>query len=205
VESYIAIHLNDRHRLGNYPEIGFWMNYFVYEIPNHLLPRLDLDGVSCIKMKKDVAMSWKFANSERDHIKVMKGEDSVALKQLGYDNPNLEEHNEYKYKYFLTEEDYKNTTTFVKLVAAEELRKGFNRIWELEKPRVPEIYLELDRFDLLTDKEISDRLLEYKKNLLSYYEMYRSVETYISNASSIREAVSAMTLVTETINPEIKV
>lgn len=205
MNTYIVVHLDNKARMGGYPYVGYWMNYFVYEIPNHTVPRMDIQDMSCIKMPYEIAMCWKFANSVKDHIKVMKGEDSLMLEQLGEDNPNLEEHNEYKYKYFLTQEDYENTTKFIQMIAMEELRRGYNIIWELEKPRVPDIYVELYKMNKFVSQNISDRMLQYEDKLYRYAKEYEEVEKIVMGSSTIAEAFDALTVVTKTVNPEIDV
>ncbi len=201
--TFIAVHLDDRYKLGNYPDSGFWSNYFIYDIPEDLLPRLSLSGIPLLKLPEDVAMCWKFAGAKTDSVKIRKGADSLALKQLGEDNPGLLEHNDRKYRYILTEQDIINTVAFMKAIIKQELHRAYDQKWEVERPRVSKLYLELAKTDslLLQNDYIFYNLKSYKNSLEEMCDRIATLEKKIDSCNTIPECDAVFVEVALDINP----
>lgn len=201
--TFIAVHLDDRHRLANYPNSGFWANYFIYDIPEDLLPRLNLVSIPLLKMSEDIAMCWKFAGAKTDTVKVRKGPDSLSLKQLGEDNPGLLEHNDLKYKYVLTEQDVLNTVAFMKAIIKQELHRAYDQRWEVERPRVSKLFLDLAKTDshLLQNDYISQSIALYNNKLEDMCARIATLEKKIDACKTIAECDSAFLEVALDINP----
>lgn len=129
---YIGVHLEDRSCIGNHKEIGFWQNYFVYEIEDHVISRLDLAQRRVVVFpSKDVAMGWLFANPNRDAITVRPANNEYVLDYLGRENlvPKTLE----KYKYFITPTDADNGLLFAKLVLREKVNRDYETMWSYIK------------------------------------------------------------------------
>lgn len=200
---FIAVHLDDRYKLGNYPESGFWSNYFIYDIPEDLLPRLSLSGIPLLKLPEDVAMCWKFAGAKTDTVKIRKGPDSLMLKQLGEDHPGLLEHNDRKYKYILTDQDVLNTVSFMKSIIRHELHRAYEQRWEVERPRVSKLYLDLSATDsvLLQNDHVFYSVKTYKNKLEELCAKMATLEKKIDACETIAECDSVFIEVALDINP----
>jgi xylose isomerase len=120
--------------MGNLTEIGFWENYFVYEVEDHVMSRLDLVRTRPVMLpSKDVAMGWLFALAQTDSVKVSnRGGICEYVQGLsgGY-IPYTKE----RIKYTITEKDIENGVNFAKLVLHEKVDRDFENMWLYMKPQ----------------------------------------------------------------------
>lgn len=131
---YLAVHFEEKSCFGNLPEIGFWENYYVYEIEDHVLSRLDLlKSRPVIFPSKEVAMGWLFATAQTDSIKITdRGGTSEYLKTLsGKWIPYTKD----RIKYEITNADISAGILFAKLVLHEKVDRDFANMWKYVKPQ----------------------------------------------------------------------
>jgi len=131
---YVAVHFEDKQYMGNLKEIGFWENYFVYEIEDHVLSRVDLTRVRLVTFPSiDVAMGWLFASAQTSVVKVSdRGGISDYVRSLGGSYiPYTKE----RIKYTMTDADIENGVAFAKAVLHEKADRDFENMWSYIKPQ----------------------------------------------------------------------
>ncbi len=131
----MAVYLEDKACLGSLKEIGFWENYFIYEIEDHVLSRIDLLRVRPVMFpSKHVAMGWLFATAQTDAVKVHPGTYvSDYLIEIG--NDRIVPHTKGRIKYTLNEQDVQNGAEFAKLVLHEKVDRDYENLWIYTKPQ----------------------------------------------------------------------
>ncbi len=132
---YMAVHFEDKTHMGSLKEIGFWEHYYVYEIEDHVLSRVDLLRVRPVMFpSKHVAMGWLFATAQTDAIKVHPGTDAGDyLTEIG--NDRVVPYTKGRIKYTLNEQDVQNGAEFAKLVLHEKVDRDYENMWIYTKPQ----------------------------------------------------------------------
>ena len=131
---YVAVHFEDKQYMGNLKEIGFWENYYVYEIEDHVISRVDLTRMRIVTLpSKEVAMGWLFASAQTDAVKVSdRGGLSDYVRSLdGSYIPYTKE----RIKYTITEKDTQNGVAFAKAILHEKADRDFENMWSYIKPQ----------------------------------------------------------------------
>ena len=132
---YMAVHFEDKTYMGNLREIGSWYDYYVYEIEDHVLSRVDLVRTRPVMLpSKDIAMGWLFATAQTDAIKINHGT-FVAdyLAEIGSDR--IVPHTKERIKYTLSEQDVLNGIKFAKLILHEKVDRAYENMWLYTKPQ----------------------------------------------------------------------
>jgi len=132
---YMAVHFEDKAYMGSLKEIGFWEHYYVYEIEDHVLSRVDLLRVRPVMFpSKHVAMGWLFATAQTDAVKVHP--DTYASEHLAeIDSTRMVPHTKGRVKYTLNEQDVQNGAEFAKLVLHEKVDRDYENMWIYTKPQ----------------------------------------------------------------------
>lgn len=131
---YLAVHFEDKQYMGNLKEIGFWESYFVYEIEDHVLSRVDLIRVRPVIFPSyEVAMGWLFASTQTPTVKVMEhGGISEYVRSL---DGEWVPYTKGRIKYTMTEKDIANGVAFAKIVLHEKVDRDFENMWKYIKPQ----------------------------------------------------------------------
>lgn len=131
---YLAVHFEDKSYLGNLTQVGFWEHYYIYEIEDHVLSRVDLLRTRPVVFpSKEVAMGWLFATAQRDSIKIPdRGGVADYVKTLA---GNYMPYTKERIKYELTEDDVQAGITFAKLILHEKVDRDFENMWKYVKPQ----------------------------------------------------------------------
>lgn len=196
---YLAVYLEDRGELAKFEAIGSWFNYFVYDISEDLVPRLDLLNHRPIVIpSKDIAYAWKFAGVTRGLIKPRKTVNEIRA-QLVEVGASFEPYSELKDLYRITEEDEANALTFMRLILTDMVHRGFERQWYLEKPQISKHYLEVP-IDTLPS-EVGKRVEEYRFKLADLVARMYAREQTVTAAASIAEANEVLYQLTVELNP----
>lgn len=163
---FIAVHHEDKSAIGNWPEYGEWMNWYLYDLPNDLVPRLNLLGIQTVVFEDSaVAAAWKFALIKRDHIKVHPDFGGVVIEQLGADNPRIMPYKPNKAKYMLTEADFANGVKFAKEIIKAIAYRGYQQMWELQTSALPLWHAAHSTESHSLKLELVNKLLEIESKL----------------------------------------
>lgn len=132
---YIAVHFEDKVYMGSLKEIGSWYDYYVYEVEDHVLSRIDLVRTRPVMLpSKDVAMGWLFATAQTDAIKINHGTFIADyLAEIGSDR--IVPHTKERIKYTLNEKDVLNGIKFAKLILHEKVDRAYENMWIYTKPQ----------------------------------------------------------------------
>lgn len=132
---YLAVHFEDKSLLGNLKEIGFWENYYVYEIEDHVISRIDLLKIRPVMFpSKSIAMGWLFATAQTDAVKVHPGTHvGDYVTEIGSDR--VVPHTKGRIKYTLNEQDVLNGAKFAKLVLHEKVDRDYENMWIYTRPQ----------------------------------------------------------------------
>lgn len=187
---YIAVYLDDKQHIGNIKEIGFWHNYFVYEIEDTLASRLEFLKIRCIPMPKEVAHGWKFTDLHRPFIVIR----DQALSMYGFSKEETEFHNVGKRRYVMTEEDKKNGVSFAKLVLKEEIYRKSKNLWEYTKNNYSDIYQEYFSYVYGTDDKNFITAVEnkYPKAVRGYKNKFLDMEFLVEKMYKAEEVVDSI-------------
>ena len=187
---YFAIYFEDKNPIGKYPEYGFWFNYFVYEMPEYLVPKLNLQNIRIVSLTEEVASAWKFAGIVGDSIKVR--DNTLPDKQIPKEL--REAYKPGKDKYYLTEKDFENATKFMKAIMMDMAHRGFEQAWNLTKPAWSKLYKGLPEAEPL--------YLEYLEHQKSYGKMLFDFQTKIENCSTVDECGEVLVKLSKSLNPQ---
>lgn len=134
---YFALHLDDKHVMGNIPDIGQWQNFYVYDVDDQILFRLNLANVQPVFLpSKEVAMGWKFAAEIRDYMRV--GEGGVMANQLGEEN--LHPHKPGKFTYYLNDTDRSLGVEFARIILRTKLYREYGVVLTSLQSKYSKIY-----------------------------------------------------------------
>lgn len=190
---YIALHFEDKSAVGNIQPIGWWNNsYYVYEIEDHVISRLDFLKSRVVSMSKEVAYGWNFALAQRDHIKVRES-NTLVIEQLG-GKEKLELYKPEYYKYYLTETDIANGIAFAKLMLKEELNRAYKNIWKYTNQVHSDIYNEYFSYVYGTDNKefILSTETKFSKQTNNYKQYYKNLEILVEDMSSLENKIDSI-------------
>lgn len=129
---YLGVHFEDKQYMGNLTEIGYWENYFIYEVEEHVLVRWDFQRIRPVVFpSKEVAMGYLFAHETRPYLRV--GAFGHGIKYLGQEN--CEPYKNDKFTYYLKEQDIENGLKFAKLILREKVSRDYDNLWRCLQPR----------------------------------------------------------------------
>lgn len=117
---YFLIEHNPSYNLESCVHIGHTWGYDIYFVDETIERFIDFSGVSIVNLEKDVAFSWKFVGRHQESISVKPctpAYEQIYQKTGSYEDP--------KEKYFLTEEDKKNSLVLFKIIMIEMLKKHY--------------------------------------------------------------------------------
>lgn len=196
---FVAVHLDDRGELARFPEVGQWFDYFIYEFSDDLAPRLNLSKHKALTIpSKEIAYAWKFAGVTRHHIKPRTFKNALR-DQLDEYGAVYEPYKPEKDKYNFTDQDIKNSVLFMKIIIRETLYRGYDAIWNLERPQMSDLYLESG--STYTHEHVGVRVDEYEAKLGALVGRLAAFDQKIDEAQTIAECSQIMYEVAVDINP----
>ena len=186
---YIAVHFEDRLHLGNMPAVGWWRNYTIYEVEDHVISRLDLIKVRVVSMPKKIAYGWAFCEAQRDFIRV-DANNTPLIEQIG-GLKNLEPHKQGKYTYYLTDEDKANGIAFAKIILKEYLYRNYKNMWAYTKENYSDIYSEYFLYVYGTNDKtlISNVEKTFPKLTLEYKKYYKQLGVLVEDMSKLEDMI----------------
>jgi hypothetical protein len=190
---YIAIHFEDKNALGNIPPIGWWnTNYYIYEVEDHVISRLDLLKVRVVSMSQKVAYGWNFCTAQRDHIKVRES-NLLVIEQIG-GKEKLELYKPEYYKYYLTEDDIANGVAFGKIMLKEHLYRNYKNIWSYTKENYSDIYSEYFTYVYGTDDKelISQTENKFPKQIEDYKKYYKNLSVLVEDMAILENTIDSI-------------
>jgi hypothetical protein len=189
---YIAVHLEDKNYLGNLQEIGYWENFFIYEVEDHLISRLNLLNIRVVNLSKEVAYGYKFANPQTERISLTNS--GYMYEQLKDRDLEPNPRKPGKYKYYLTEEDFRVGILFAKEILREKVYREYKNLWTYTKDNYSEFYKEYlnNVYKTYNDEDVKSVEKKYPTIVSMHKEYQSKLEEFVRYMYEAEQVVESI-------------